>query len=169
MRCVALSDHRDAFLMTANAWSQALEAKRADVKRVTLHASPLANTTTVAHALAAILAAKVRVVLVFGPSAVLRTIALEASVSGMARAGWVWISDALCAQINAQDDTAEVRLPHPHALCFVSFVDFRCGLTAGGAPTNTPGTLFLLCPGHRRTAGVARLAILGSASARHGE
>jgi hypothetical protein len=110
MRCVALSDHRDAFLMTANAWSQALEAKRADVKRVTLHASPLANTTTVAHALAAILAAKVRVILVFGPSAVLRTIALEASVSGMARAGWVWISDALCAQINAQDETAEVRL-----------------------------------------------------------
>ena len=110
MRCVALSDHRDAFLMTANAWSQALEAKRADVKRITLHASPLANTTTVAHALAAILAVKVRVVLVFGPSAVLRTIALEASVSGMARAGWVWISDALCAQINAQDDTAEVRL-----------------------------------------------------------
>jgi hypothetical protein len=110
MRCVALSDHRDAFLMTANAWSQALEAKRADVKRVTLHALPLANTTTVAHALAAILAAKVRVILVFGPSAVLRTIALEASVSGMARAGWVWISDALCAQINAQDETAEVRL-----------------------------------------------------------
>ena len=105
-----LSDYRDAFLMAANAWSHALEAKQADVKRIIFHAAQLVNSTDLANPLAAVKAAKVRVVLVLGSPPVLRTIALEASASGMASTGWVWISDGLCAEVDSRGDTAEVRI-----------------------------------------------------------
>jgi hypothetical protein len=162
-----LSDYRDAFLMVANAWSDALEANQADVKRMRLRASPFSNSSVFAEPLAAVKAVKVRVVLVLGPPAVLRTIALEASASGMVSAGWVWISDALCALVDAAGDTTQVRplIPLVHFCRF--WIVFRTDCF--GDHSNSSITILLLCPGHSHKACVAWVAVLGSAGAQHGK
>jgi len=91
--CILLFSQGDAFALTANIWSKALQERQTIVTPIAVSPSQL-DEASFPHLVETIVRLQMRVILVLGSIATVRSVALGADAIGIVRAGWVWISDS---------------------------------------------------------------------------